>query len=145
MSLREQLIGTARAWVKAHKDKNASGEAGLTALATSDFVCRSLPSSLGAPDRNREEYAAFQSFAWSMFDSYTITELDIVVDETQRKVICYLKAKGSAAAADYNNEYIHKMLMTDDGKLIKEFDASLDSHAIVNFMEKMQAAQGAKA
>ncbi|RYP61901.1 hypothetical protein DL770_009693 [Monosporascus sp. CRB-9-2] len=144
MSLREQMILTAKQWIKAHNDRNATGEAGLTALAAPDFVARSFPSSLQAPDRNREEYAAFQSWAFTLFDTYSTTEVDMVVDETQRKVVYYLNAKGTASAGEYNNEYIHKLTLTEDGKLLKEFDAFLDSQAMMTWMGKVHAAQGSK-
>ncbi|KAI1395416.1 hypothetical protein F4819DRAFT_190215 [Hypoxylon fuscum] len=144
MPSREQMIATASQWLKAHRDQNATGPGGITALAAPDFVMRSLPTSLQAPERSREEYAAFQSGSFAMFEKYEIEELDMVVDESQRKVIYYLKANGVAVmGAEYQNEYIHKLTLTEDGKLIKEFDACVDSQAMMNFVGKMQAAQGA--
>ncbi|KXX74299.1 hypothetical protein MMYC01_208562 [Madurella mycetomatis] len=144
MSLREQMIQTAKGWLQAHIDRNVHGAASITALAAPDFVARSFPSSLQAPDRNREEYAGFQSWAFTMFDTYHITETDMVVDETQHKVVFYLNAKGAAPAGEYTNEYIHKLTLTDDGKLVKAFDAFIDSQAMITWMGKVQAAQGAK-
>ncbi|RYO94415.1 hypothetical protein DL766_002763 [Monosporascus sp. MC13-8B] len=144
MSLRENMIATAKQWIKAHNDRNATGEAGITSFAAPDFVARSFPSSLQAPDRNCEEYAAFQSWAFTLLDTYSATEVDMVVDETQRKVVYYLNAKGTAPAGEYKNEYIQKLTLTEDGKLIKEFDAFVDSQAMVTWMGKAQAAQGAK-
>ncbi|KAI1868252.1 hypothetical protein JX265_007075 [Neoarthrinium moseri] len=142
MSPREQYIETAKKWFKAHSDKNAFGEDGLTALAAPGFVAHSLPSSLHAPDRNAEEYAQFQNGAFQMFSSYKTTELDIIVDETQRKVVYYLKSDGEAAGVEYKNEYIHKLTLTEDGKKVKQFDPYLDSQGMISFMGKFQAALG---
>ncbi|KAI1844662.1 hypothetical protein JX266_009118 [Neoarthrinium moseri] len=142
MSPREQYIETAKKWFKAHSDKNAFGEDGLTALAAPGFVAHSFPSSLHAPDRNAEEYAQFQNGAFQMFSSYKTTELDIIVDETQRKVVYYLKSDGEAAGVEYKNEYIHKLTLTEDGKKVKQFDSYLDSQGMISFMGKFQAALG---
>ncbi|GAB1309967.1 hypothetical protein MFIFM68171_00177 [Madurella fahalii] len=144
MPLREQMIQTAKGWLQAHADRNTHGAASITALAAPGFVAHSFPSSLQAPDRNLEEYVAFQSWAFTMFDTYHSTQTDMVVDETQRKVVIYLSAKGTASAGEYTNEYIHKLTLTEDGTLVKVFDASVDSLAMMTWMGKVQAAQGAK-
>jgi hypothetical protein len=67
----------------------------------------------------------------------------MMVDEDRRKVVYYLDVWGSVKGVDspYKNEYIHKVTMTDNGKNIKMFDASLDSQAWVEWMAKVDAAK----
>ena len=99
-------------------------------------MARTFPSSLHAPNRNREEYADFQSWSLTLFDSYRATETDMVIDEAQCKVVYYLDAQGTAPAGEYKNQYIHKLVLTEDGKLVKQFDAFMDSLPMVAWMEK---------
>ncbi len=133
MALREQMTRTAKQWIQAHNERNAAGQDRVAALMAADFVARTFSSSLQAPNRNREEYVAFQSWTLTLFDSYRATETDMIVDEAQRKVVYYLDAKGTASAGEYN-EYIHKLALTDDGKLVKQFDAFMDSQPMVTWM-----------
>lgn len=144
MSLREQMIETARAWIKAHNDRDAEA---IKALAAPDFVAHFLPRSLPPQgDKDREGYAQFQQQAFPMFSSYHAAEVDMVVDEAQRKVVCYLDAQGTAAIPGvtdpYQNQYVHKVTLTDDAKLVKVFDSFIDSHFMMNFMGKVFAAKG---
>lgn len=139
------MISTARQWVKAHNEKATTGVEGIIVLAAPDFVGRLFPSSLNTPPRGREDYAKFQLTSSSAFETYHAEETDIVVDETQRKVVYYLTARGTTKiAGDYENEYVHKLILTDDGKLVRHFDAYLDSQVMVEFMNKIQAATSAK-
>lgn len=145
MAFREQLILTARQFIKAHNDKNITGEAGIIALTAPDFTSRSFPASLQHPDRARDEYVTFHEFAFTLFDEYEAAEVDLVVDELQRKVICYLNTVARGPAGEYRNEYVHKLTMTEDGKLVRQFDAFMDSRPMVEFMGKVQALkEGAK-
>ncbi|KAI0402202.1 hypothetical protein F4802DRAFT_576905 [Xylaria palmicola] len=98
------------------------------------FVARKFPSSLRAPSRNRDEYAAFQSWSLTLSDSYTAAETDIIVGEAQRKVLYHLDAGGTAPAGQHQNQYIHKLTLTDDGKLVHQFDAFMNSMPIVTWM-----------
>lgn len=40
----------------------------------------------------------------------------MILDEAQCKVVYYLDAKGTAPAGDYRNEYVHKLILTEDGE-----------------------------
>jgi hypothetical protein len=66
MYLREQLLHTARQWIRVHIDRNIPG---IAALATPDFVSHSLPSSLKEPERSRDEYLALQEGFFAMFNT----------------------------------------------------------------------------
>ncbi|KAI0801574.1 hypothetical protein GGR55DRAFT_466971 [Xylaria sp. FL0064] len=144
MALREQVIRTAKQWIQAHNDRSAAGREVVASLMAEQFVARTFPSSLRAPSRNREEYAAFQSWSLTLFDSYAATETDMIVDEAQHKVVYYLDAKGTAPAGEYQNQYIHKLILTEDGRLVKQFDAFMDSMPMVAWMEKARTSQNAK-
>lgn len=111
------MVRTAEQWIQGHNERNAVGQARVAALMAAEFVARTYPSSLQAPNKNREEYIAFQSWAIKLFDSFHVTETDMIVDDVQCKVIYYLNAKGTAPAGDYKNEYVHKLILTEDGKL----------------------------
>jgi hypothetical protein len=100
MALREQIVRTTRQWIQAHNDL-AAGKARVAALMADDFIERTHPSSLQSPPRNREEYAAFQSWACTLFDSYKATETDMAVNEAQCKVVYYLNAEATAPAGEY--------------------------------------------
>ncbi|KAK7752063.1 hypothetical protein SLS62_006029 [Diatrype stigma] len=68
------------------------------------------------------------------------------VDEAQRKVVYYLDARATAREeydrAEYRNEYVHKLALTEDGKKVQAFDAWLDGKLMAAFMEKVQKAEG---
>ncbi|KAI1271724.1 hypothetical protein F5Y07DRAFT_330394 [Xylaria sp. FL0933] len=138
MTFREQMIRTAKEWIQAHNDRSAAGRELVASLMAEHFVARTFPSSLGAQSRNLDEYTAFQAWSLTLFDSYTAAETDTVVDEAQHKVVYYLDAKGTAPAGEYQNQYIHKLILTDDGRLIKQFDAFMDSRPMVSWMEKVR-------
>jgi ketosteroid isomerase-like protein len=145
MSSREQFTKTARAWVQAHNDRNADA---IKALTAPDFVAHFNPKSLPPQgEKDGEGYAQFQAAAFPMFSSYHASEVDLVVDESQKKVIVYLEAEGTAAVPGvtepYKNQYVHKLTLTDDGKLVKVFTSFVDSQAMMNFMGKVFAAQAA--
>ena len=142
MALREQIIRTAKEWIQAHNERDAAGQARVAALTTTDFIARTFPASLQVPNRNREEYAAFQSWSTNLFDSYQATETDMVVDETQCKVIYYIDSQGKTSAGEYKNQYIHKLILTEDGKLVKQFDIFMDSQAMEAWMGKVQTQPG---
>ncbi|KAI1353995.1 hypothetical protein F5Y01DRAFT_34797 [Xylaria sp. FL0043] len=144
MAWREQMIRTAKQWIQAHNDRGAAGRELVASLMAEHFVARTFPPSLRARSRNRDEYAAFQSWSLTLFDSYTAAETDMAVDEAQLKVMYYLDAKGTAPAGEYQNQYIHKLILTDDGRLIKQFDAFMDSRPMVSWMEKVRTSQNVK-
>ncbi|KAK0703846.1 hypothetical protein B0T26DRAFT_876719 [Lasiosphaeria miniovina] len=126
MSLREQMVQVARAWIKAHNDRSPDA---IRALAADDFVAHFFPASLPAQgDKDREGY------------------VDMIVDESQRKVVIYLDSRGTAAVPGvidlYKNQYVHKITLTDDVKLVKVFDSFIDSQAMMAFMGKVFAATG---
>jgi hypothetical protein len=141
------MIDTARAWVKAHNDKDAEA---IKALTAPDFVAHFLPRSLPPQgDKDRDGYVQFQAAAFPMFSAYHAAEVDMVVDETQHKVVVYLDAEGTSAMPGvtdpYQNQYVHKLTLTDDAKLVRVFDSFIDSHFMMTFMGKVFAAQGAAA
>lgn len=136
MALREQMIRTAKRWIQAYNQRTTDDQSPVAPLTTTDFVARTFPSSLQSPDKNRDEYLTFQSSSLTLFDTYHATETDMIVDEVQNKVIYYLNARGTAPAGEYKNEYIHKLTLTEDGKLIKSFDAFMDPNPLLDWMEK---------
>lgn len=148
MSLRQQLIDTTRAWVKAHDDRDP---AAIKALTAPDFTAHFNPRSLPAQGiKDGEGYAQFQAQAFPLFASYHVTEVDLVVDEAQLKTVVYLDAQGVAdvpglADPTYKNQYVHKMTFTEDGKLVQRFDSFIDGQTTMVFMGKVFAAQGAAA
>ena len=141
MALREQMIETARKWVQAH-DRNTNRNADITALTTPDFVAFQGPRSLETPEFHRDDYIAFQSQAFAIFDSYGHKEVEMVVDESQHKVVYYLDVEATAAGGkvNYASQYIQKLVLTEDGKLIKEFHTFLDSEKFFALIESVQAA-----
>ncbi|KAK3380448.1 hypothetical protein B0T24DRAFT_615456 [Lasiosphaeria ovina] len=145
MSLREQMVQAARAWIKAHNDRSPDA---IRALAADDFVAHFFPASLPAQgDKDREGYVQFQAQAFPLFATYHAAEVDMIVDESQRKVVIYLDSRGTAAVPGvvdpYRNQYVHKITLTDDVKLVKVFDSFIDSQAMMAFMGKVFAATGA--
>ncbi|KAK4187136.1 hypothetical protein QBC35DRAFT_385591 [Podospora australis] len=154
MSLREQIAKTARAWLKAHRDRNPDA---IRALVAPDFIANFHPKSL-PPQGNKdgEGYVQFSAQAFTLFETYSPTEVDLVVDEGPRKAVCYVEARGykeltigcgtgTAAAPGvndgYSNQYIHKLTLTEDGRLVKVFDSFVDSAAMMVFMGKVFAAK----
>lgn len=139
MAPREQIIETARKWVQAH-DSGPDRDASIMALTAPDFVAHHAPRSLETPDFNREEYVEFQSQAFAVFESYSHKEVDFVIDEAQNKVVYYLdvEAHGAGGNVKYESQYIQKLLLTDDGKLVREFHTFLDSQNFVTFMNRVQ-------
>ncbi|KAK4182970.1 hypothetical protein QBC35DRAFT_508987 [Podospora australis] len=143
-SLREQIITTARAWVKAHNDRDPEA---IKAIAAPDFVAHFFPLSLPPQgDKDRGGYAAFQAQAFPLFATYHAAEVDLVVDEAQLKAIVYLDSNGTAAVPGvtdpYKNQYVHKLTLTEDAKLVKVFDSFVDSAGMLAFMGKVFAASG---
>ncbi|KAK4164683.1 hypothetical protein QBC43DRAFT_317335 [Cladorrhinum sp. PSN259] len=142
--LREQIIATAKAWVKAHNDRDAQA---IKSLSSSDFVAHLHPASLPPQgDKDAEGYAAFQAQAFPLFATYHAEIVDVVVDESQLKAVVYLDSNGTAAVPGvtdpYKNQYVHKLALTEDAKLVKMFDSFVDSAAMLGFMGKVFAATG---
>ncbi|KAK4172288.1 hypothetical protein QBC36DRAFT_294501 [Triangularia setosa] len=127
--LREQIIATAKAWVKAHNDR--------------DPQATNLPPQ---GDKDAEGYVAFQARAFPLFATYHAELVDVVVDEAQLKAVLYLNSNATAAVPDvtelYKNQYVHKLTLTEDAKLVKLFDSFVDSAGMLAFMGKVFAAAG---
>ncbi|CAP61548.1 uncharacterized protein PODANS_4_1555 [Podospora anserina S mat+] len=142
--LREQIITTAKAWVKAHNDRDAQA---IKSLASPDFTAHFHPASLPPQgDKDAEGYAAFQAQAFPLFATYHAELVDTVVDETQLKAVVYLNSNGTAAVPGvtepYKNQYVHKLTLTEDAKLVRVFDSFVDSAGMLGFMGKVFAATG---
>ncbi|KAI4861881.1 hypothetical protein F4820DRAFT_451511 [Hypoxylon rubiginosum] len=120
-TLRERLGRTAIQWDKANWDEseNDTREAAIAALTTPDFV---VPMSLDIPDRGRDEHTAFQSRYLGEFDVFTASLCDMAIDETKRSVISCGYAYGEKAGRSYHVEYMHKLILTDDGLMVKVLD-----------------------
>lgn len=68
----------------------------------------------------------------------------MILDEAQCKVVYYLDAKGTAPAGGYRNEYIHKRILMEDGMLVRQFEAFMDSQLRVTWKGKAQKPQDVK-
>jgi hypothetical protein len=141
MSLRDQLIQTAHAYTTAHNERDF---AKVIALCSPACVHRAGPTSVKNPDRNNDEYFAFNTEVFKMMHTYHAAITDTIADETTRKVVVYLHAKATADAGEYENEYIITLAMTDDGKkVVDQFDF-IDSQTMVEWIAKVgRAAQDA--
>lgn len=89
------------------------------------------------PNRNNDEYVAFNEEVFKMLHTYHAEMTDAVVDVDTRKVALFLHAKATADAGDYDNEYIITLTMTEDGKLVQDQYDFIDSHTMMQFMAKL--------
>lgn len=143
MASREQILETTKKWLQGHNDRNWT-ETGVKSLLAPGFIYRSFPASVKQPDKDSTAYLEFQGQTSSLFSTYKATDTDILVDEGQRKVVYFALAEGVVAGSElvYKNEYVHKLLLTEDGKLVQEFDAYVDSKGMLDFMGAVMASQG---
>jgi ketosteroid isomerase-like protein len=139
MSLREQLLQTARAYLAAHNERDFDR---VLALCSPTCVHRMGPISIRHPGRNNEDYIAFNSAVFKRMNTYHAAITDVVADEVSHKVVLYLHAKATADAGEYENEYMVTLTMTDDGKRVVEQYEFIDSLTMTNWIAKVgKAAQ----
>jgi len=134
MSLRDQLLQTAHAYTTSHNEQNWER---VLALCNATCVHRGGPVSIKNPDRNNNEYIAFNTEVFKMMHTYHAEITDAVTDETNKKVVLYLHAKATADAGEYENEYIITLTMTDDGKEVVDQYDFIDSQTMVNWIAKV--------
>lgn len=134
MGLYEQLLQTAHAYTEAHNKQDFDS---VSSLCTPTCMHRAGPISVKSPDRKNDEYIAFNIEVFKMMHTYHAEITDAVVDEINRKVVLYLHAKATAAAGEYENEYIITLTMTDDGeKVVDQYDF-IDSQTMLNWIAKV--------
>lgn len=127
------MLSTATRWLKAHDDDDHDT---IAALRTSDARYYEGPKSLGAPVRNNDEWDIYFPTTKKLFSKYGLTINESFVDEEKCKVIFNLTANAvTTDGIDYNNDYIFILTMTDDGQLVREYWAYVDSLAMARFIK----------
>jgi hypothetical protein len=134
MSLRDQLLQTARAYTTAHNEQDWDS---IHTLCSATCVHRAGPISIKNPDRNNDEYIAFNTEVFKMMHTYHAEITGAVADETSKKVVLYLHAKATADAGEYENEYIITLTMTDDGKKVVDQYDFIDSQTMFTWIAKV--------
>ncbi|KAJ7262888.1 hypothetical protein C8J57DRAFT_1334072 [Mycena rebaudengoi] len=107
---------------------------GLPAFLADDYAMQVLPSSLGVPPMNKEQFLQAVSRMSTLFPNLKFHEPEEVI-VADNAVIVHIKASGSNdAGATYNNEYIHIFRLNGDGKVasLKEF---LDAKVVEKLMQ----------
>ncbi|KIW82245.1 hypothetical protein AYO20_06978 [Fonsecaea nubica] len=134
MSLREQLLATAKRYLDAHNQRDFPT---IAACCTPSCTHRGGPSSVKGPTRNNDEYVAFNVEVFKMMHTYHAEMTEAIVDETTRKVALFLHAKATADAGEYDNEYIITLTMSEDGKLVDDQYDFIDSHTMMQWIAKL--------
>ncbi|KIY01255.1 uncharacterized protein Z520_02807 [Fonsecaea multimorphosa CBS 102226] len=134
MSLRQQLLETAKRYLDAHNQRDFSS---IAACCAPSCTHRGGPSSVIQPTRNNDEYVAFIVEVFKMMHTYHAEMTDAIVDEATRKVALFLHAKATADAGEYENEYIITLTMSEDGKLVEDQYEFIDSHTMVQWIAKL--------
>ncbi|KAK4224402.1 hypothetical protein QBC38DRAFT_547730 [Podospora fimiseda] len=144
--LREQILATAKEFTKAHNDCDIEA---IRAVLAPDFIGHFNQTSLPAHtlgDKTKDEYIKWQKETYPLFATYNCKLVDVVVDEAHLKAVLYMDIEGTTTVPGitdkYVSKYIHKITVTEDGKLVKGFDSFVDSASMVGFMEKIAAAVG---
>ncbi|KAK3990427.1 hypothetical protein QBC44DRAFT_394324 [Cladorrhinum sp. PSN332] len=144
--LREQILATAKRFTKAHSDCDVQA---IRSVLSPDFVGHfnqsSLPpNTLG--DKDLDAYIKWQEETYPLFATYSSDLVDVVIDEAELKAVLYIDVVGTTTVPGitekFKNKYIHTITVTEDGKLVKEFDSFVDSALMVGFMGKIAAATG---
>jgi hypothetical protein len=139
MSLRDQMLQTASAYKTAHNEKDPDI---IFALCDPKCMHRIGPMSIKNPERNNDEYVAFNAAVFKRMHTYHAETIDTVVDEASRKVVMYLHAQGTADAGEYENQYIITLTMTEDGKKVADQYDFMDSQTMLSWIAKVgQVAQ----
>ncbi|CZR58253.1 uncharacterized protein PAC_08144 [Phialocephala subalpina] len=117
-----------------------------TITATSTAYARSAtkrvctapePPTVKSLDRNNDEYMMFNVEVFKLLHTYHATITDVVVDEVSKKVVLSVEAIATADAGDYENEYVIKLGMTEDGrKVVDQYDF-IDSQRMIEWMAKL--------
>jgi len=142
LPLREQLLKTANTYIEAHNNIDLDG---LRAIYAPSCVHRVSPSPISAifPTCNNDESVAFTAEMfkiWHKFQCRQFTEP--VVDEGTRKVVLFVESKGEADAGMYENEYVIKLKMNQDGTLIEDRLEFFDSQRVIEWVARLgQVAQ----
>ncbi|EXJ74967.1 uncharacterized protein A1O5_01663 [Cladophialophora psammophila CBS 110553] len=134
MSMREQLLDTAKKYLDAHNSRDFGS---IAACCSPSCTHRGGPSSVKGPTRNNDEYVAFNVEVFEMMHSYHAEMTDAIVDQATRKVALFLHAKGAADAGQYDNEYIITLTMNEDGKLVQDQYDFIDSHTMMQWIGKL--------
>ncbi|KAL8927353.1 MAG: hypothetical protein Q9172_001432 [Xanthocarpia lactea] len=106
-------------------------------IRASNCINYILPRSLSQKPMNNEEYIAFFAPSIPLFRNFRLTIHDIVVDESDRKVVMHLTSTASTDIGKYYNEYMLKLHMTEDCRKVDKFEEFVDSGYSAKYMAKL--------
>ena len=90
---------------------------------------------------NNEEHISFFAPSMPLFRNFRLTIHDIVVDESDRKVVMHLTSIASTDIGKYCNEYMLKLHMTEDCRKVDKFEEFVDSGYSAMYMAKLRENQ----
>ncbi|KAK4168444.1 hypothetical protein QBC43DRAFT_341667 [Cladorrhinum sp. PSN259] len=109
---------------------------------SSDFEHHVLPTSLGMPSRNKEEFALCAAGIFSIFDTFHMIPTNIYEDGKRDVVVIHARMKATPRKSikgsrdEWDNECVLIIQLSKDGKQVTKLEEFVDSVMAVEMRKK---------
>ena len=112
----------------------------IISYRSNDCMRHILPSTLGHPPTNNEQYRASLERLKPIFKNFGLTVNDVVEDREGRRICMYLRARADTLAGEYVNEYMWTLDFDETGTKITNVNEFVDTVMNRDFWPKLMAA-----
>ena len=91
----------------------------IVSYRSDDCMRYILPSTLGHPPTNNEQYRASLQRLKPIFSNFSLTVHDLLEDRDTRRISMYLTARADTLVGEYINEYMWSLDFDDTGKITR--------------------------
>ncbi|KAH7155958.1 hypothetical protein EDB81DRAFT_854192 [Dactylonectria macrodidyma] len=109
------------------------------AIRSPKCVQRTLPASIGDPDRSNEEYAElFGAFVLAKIRNFNIGLAPgsvPIIDEANQTAVLHMRSTGDSDHGPYANEYMFILKVNKEGTLLDQVVEFMDSGYLKSFIQ----------
>ena len=99
-----------------------------------------LPSTLGHPPTNNEQYRSHLGKLKPIFSNFSLVINDLIEDSAEHRICMYLRARADTLAGEYINEYMWTLDFDETGTKITKVNEFVDTVMNRDFWPKLSAA-----
>ena len=112
----------------------------IISYRSADCVRHILPSTLGYPPTNNEQYRTHLLKLKPIFRNFSLIINDVIEDTEGRRMCMYLRARADTLAGEYVNEYMWTLDFDETGTKITANKEFVDTVMNRDFWPKLSAA-----
>jgi len=112
----------------------------ISSYRSTHCVRHILPSTLGYPPTNNEQYRAHLEKLKPIFSNSSLIVNDVVDDTEHRRICMYLRARADTLAGEYDNDYMWTLDFNETGTKITKVQGFVDTVMNRDLWPKLSAA-----